>query len=134
MVLAALEEASRTGKNERFKLPEELTVEHLLPQKADEGLYPYASPDGVMPDLAPDIRRQKLLHTVGNLSLLTGPLNASVSNGPFNKKSAAIGADSDLRLNARFRGQPVPRWSETEIVARGKELFELASKIWARPL
>lgn len=133
MVLSALELASRTTKNERLALDDDLTVEHLMPQKADLELYPFSQGNGVLPDLAQEVRREKLLHTVGNLSLLTGPLNASVSNGPFDQKSVAIGGESNLRLNARFRGAPMSTWSESQIVERGEELFKLASEVWARP-
>jgi uncharacterized protein with ParB-like and HNH nuclease domain len=130
MILRALEEASRTGRNERIILPDDLTVEHLLPQRGALEHYPYGEAGDVWPQLSPDDRRGKLLHTLGNLSLLTHKLNASVSNGPFAKKSAAIGAESDLRLNARFRGDPIEVWSETSILDRGRELFARARAIW----
>lgn len=133
MVLSALELASRTTKNERLALPDDLTVEHLMPQKADLDLYPYTECNGILRELVPDVRREKLLHTVGNLSLLTGPLNASVSNGSFDRKSDAIGGESDLRLNARFRGAAAMKWTEHEIVERGQDLFDVALKVWPKP-
>jgi hypothetical protein len=62
------------------------------------------------------------LHTIGNLTLLTQALNTSVSNGQFGNKSKAIAANSDLRLNAWLRSGEHKRWSETDIMERGKIL------------
>lgn len=133
MLLRAIEEASRSSKNEAVTLPDALTVEHLLPQKGTLEDYPYGDPMPLEGVETPSLARARLIHTMGNLTLLTQELNSTVSNGPMIVKSAAIAADSDLRLNAWLRAKPLALWSETDIAHRGKELFETARGIWAHP-
>lgn len=134
MLLKALDAGLYTSKTERVTLPENLTVEHLLPQNGTLSDYPYAAlPDDKMGD-SPDERRRKLLHTLGNLTLLTGPLNSSISNGPFAEKRPQIAANSALRLNARFQDHSLVTWSEDDIVKRADDLFRLATSIWPSPM
>ncbi len=133
MLLRAIEEASRTTKNEAISLPEGLTVEHLLPQKGTLEDYPHAETIPLEGIETPATARARLIHTMGNLTLLTQELNTSISNGPIAAKSKAIAADSDLRLNAWLRNNPLASWSESDISARGKELFSTARIIWAHP-
>jgi hypothetical protein len=132
MILRAIEEVSRTSKNEAVILPEKLTVEHLLPQNGTLQDYPYAGTMPLQTGETPERCRGRLVHTAGNLTLLTQELNSSVSNGPFDRKAKAIAADSDLRINAWLRGSVVPEWSEEAIQARGEELFQLVCKVWPR--
>ena len=133
MLLAAVDTAMKTSKNEFSSTPVDLTVEHLLPQQGNIADYPYpaepATPDG----LTPDIRRQKAIHTIGNLTLLTQALNSSVSNGPFFQKRPKIALHSELRLNARFQDEMLTSWIENDIAARGRDLFAYAKTIWPIP-
>lgn len=133
MLLRAIEEASRSSKNEAITLPPALTVEHLLPQKGTLEDYPYAAGMPLEGGETLPLARARLIHTMGNLTLLTQELNASISNGPIGAKSKAIAADSDLRLNAWLRAEPLSAWSEVTIVERGEELFAAARLIWAHP-
>ncbi len=133
MVLRALEESMRTAKNEAVSLPVSLTIEHLLPQKFAIKDYPYAVPMPLKEDETPERCRARVMHAIGNLTLLTQSLNTAVSNGPFVAKSAAIAAESDLRLNAWLRAGAHTVWSETEIATRATKLFEFALVIWSRP-
>lgn len=133
MVLRAIEGQIRTRRNEAVRLPDMLSVEHLLPQRGSLVDYPFADPMPLGPNETPDRCRERILHTVGNLTLLTSELNSSVSNGPFPSKVAKIVADSDLRLNAWLRSDAPANWSELSITARGETLFESAIEIWARP-
>lgn len=133
MVLRAVEEISRTTRNEAVRLPLALSIEHLLPQKYSLGDYPYAEAMPLRDDETPDRCRRRMLHTIGNLTLLTQTLNTSVSNGPFGNKSKAIAADSDLRLNAWLRSGEHRSWSEADIITRGNELFERGLTLWPRP-
>jgi hypothetical protein len=128
-----MEEALRTPRNEAISIPDRLTVEHLLPQSADPLVYPYATDPPLQIGETRELRRQSLMHTIGNLTLLTGPLNSSISNGAFRDKSKAIGYESDLRLNADFRGAPVGSWSEADILSLGAARFKLAISIWPHP-
>jgi hypothetical protein len=133
MLLRAIEEASRSAKNEAITLPDSLTVEHLLPQKGTLGDYPHAETVPMEGIETPALARARLIHTIGNLTLLTQELNSSISNGPIAIKSKAIAADSDLRLNAWLRTNPLTSWSEADIAVRGKELFATARGIWGHP-
>lgn len=133
MILRAIEEKIRTSRNEAVTLPPQLSVEHLLPQKGTLADYPYAEKMPLQPAETPERGRGRVINTMGNLTLLTQELNSSVSNGPFKDKSVAIAADSDLRLNAWLRPEPVAIWSEVTIAARGEELLKTAFQIWARP-
>lgn len=135
MILSALENASRTNKNERVNIQSGLTVEHLLPQNGELDDYPYASDEDYEREEDEPVEegRDDMMHTVGNLTLLTGPLNSSVSNGPWPKKTRAIVEDSDLRLNAWLRNDPPKVWHEGKIWERSEELFDLAKEVWPRP-
>jgi hypothetical protein len=132
MLLKAIDAEMSTTKTERIILPEDLTVEHILPQNGALADYPYPEPNGETENEAPSVRRSRLIHTMGNLTLLTGPLNSSVSNGPFSKKRPAIAEHSALRLNARFQAHQDSAWSELEITTRGRDLFGFAKAIWPR--
>ena len=134
MLLRAIEDHTRSKKNEAVTLPDKLTVEHLLPQKGSLIDYPYAEPMPLKDGEAPERCRSRLMHTIGNLTLLTRELNTAVSNGPFPAKVKQIVADSDLRLNAWLRDEPPARWSEASITARADDLFNAAKAIWARPI
>lgn len=134
MILRAIEAASRTTKNEATILPPRLSVEHLLPQKGSMADYPFATNLPLQPDETPERCRARLINTLGNLTLLTQELNSAISNGAFSAKAPAILADSDLRLNAWLRTDAVSTWSEESIITRGKQLFEIAKKIWRRPV
>jgi hypothetical protein len=132
MLLRAIDAQLCTNKTEPIVLPEGLTVEHLLPQKAALSDYPYPK-IGDQEVEAQDVRRNRLIHTIGNLTLLTGPLNSSVSNGPFADKRPAIAGNSALRLNARFQAPEQSTWSELNIFERGRDLFAYAKILWPSP-
>jgi hypothetical protein len=134
MLLKALDARMYTSKTEQVVLPENLTVEHLLPQGGSLSDYPYAPLPADMTGDALDERRRNLLHTLGNLTLLTGPLNSSISNGPFAEKRPQIAANSALRLNARFQDHSIVSWSEEDIVKRAQDLFGVATSIWSPPV
>ena len=133
MVLRALEEELRTSKNEAVSIPQNLTVEHLLPQKGTLEDYPYAEKIDLQNDETKEAARQRIIHTMGNLTLLTQELNTSVSNGPFKNKRQKIIEDSDLRLNAWVRTDEKETWNENDIGGRGEKLFAQATKIWPLP-
>jgi uncharacterized protein with ParB-like and HNH nuclease domain len=133
MILRAIEAHIRTSKSEAVTLPDQLSVEHLLPQKGTLMDYPYADELPLQVGESPERCRERLLHTIGNLTLLTTELNSSVSNGPFAGKVANIAANSDLRLNAWMRADAPDRWSEDAVTSRGRELFASARAIWLRP-
>jgi hypothetical protein len=132
MILQALNEALHTSKSETIVLPEELTVEHLLPQEWEMN-YPLPNNLPLDGEETTEQRRQRLINTVGNLTLLTGRLNTAISNGLFKDKAREIVKLSDLRLNAPFREREFDGWDEHDILKRGEVLFEVARTIWPRP-
>jgi hypothetical protein len=132
MLLRAIDAQMSTTKTERIILPEDLTVEHILPQKGALSDYPYPEASGGEETEAPNVLRSRIIHTMGNLTLLTGPLNSSVSNGPFSDKRPAIAEHSALRLNTRFQAHQYSTWSELDISARGRDLFAFAKVIWPK--
>jgi uncharacterized protein with ParB-like and HNH nuclease domain len=133
MVLRAIEETMRTTRNEALQIPTTLSIEHLLPQSYALSDYPYSEAMPIQDDETSDRCRRRILHTIGNLTLLTQALNTSVSNGQFGIKSKAIAANSDLRLNAWLRSGEHKHWSETDIMERGKILFQHGLMIWPQP-
>ncbi|MFA5957075.1 DUF262 domain-containing protein [Hyphomicrobium sp.] len=132
MVLRAIEASLRTSRNENVSLPDDLTVEHLLPQKGSLEDYTYAAAMPLIDDETPQKCRIRIIDTVGNLTLLTQPLNSSISNGPFPGKATAIIEDSDLRLNAWLRRDPPAVWNEAKIIERSKALFAYALTAWPK--
>jgi uncharacterized protein with ParB-like and HNH nuclease domain len=134
MILRALEENIRTSRNEPLEIPRSLTVEHLLPQTADPIVYPFSKEVPLANSETFELRRERLTHTMGNLTLLTQALNSAIGNGPFRRKCEEIGKDSDLRLNASFRGVPRDTWSESDILENGERRFAYATEIWPRPV
>lgn len=90
MLLTAIDNAMRTNKNEYKHAPEDVSVEHLLPQQGSTVDYPFPAEPTESDGLTSAARRQNAIHTVGNLALLTKALNSSVSNGAFAKKRPAI--------------------------------------------
>jgi hypothetical protein len=113
----------------------DLTVEHLLPQKADPNIYPFGGGrPAIWEAVTPEIYRAAMMNSVGNLTLLTQGLNSSISNGAFPDKVKDIATKSDLRLNAFLRSSDAPVvWDEDDIRARAKLLFAHACKLWPRP-
>jgi hypothetical protein len=105
----------------------------LLPQKGKLVDYPYANAMPLEPGETSERCRERIIHTIGNLTLLTQELNSAASNGPIRAKSQAIADDSDLRLNAWLRGDPIEIWSETDILIRGEELLKSAILVWRHP-
>ncbi|ABD24708.1 protein of unknown function DUF1524 RloF [Novosphingobium aromaticivorans DSM 12444] len=132
MILRALGDAMTTSRNEQLDLSGPVTVEHLLPQKGAIEDYPYLEIS--LPQNHDEASwRKVLVNTVGNLTLLTGANNTAASNHAFPVKRAKIVEHSDLRLNAWLRTDTRDSWNETDILARGEELFHFALKIWPRP-
>ena len=99
------------------------TIEHVLPQNENLG----ASWREMLGDDWKTIQ-ETWLHRLGNLTL-TG-YNTEYSDRSFDdKKTMAKGFnESPLRLNLFIREQP--RWTATEIEARGKELARKAARVW----
>ena len=144
-VLEAIEREKRQQFHETDQLIAGLSVEHILPRRWETH---WPLPDGSRPTLEEKwqatianreddsrlgqmVRRRRLLHTFGNLTILTKPLNSSVSNGPFSEKRQALSDHSLLVLNREITKEDA--WSEDQIDARGRDLFEVARDLWPYP-
>jgi uncharacterized protein with ParB-like and HNH nuclease domain len=125
MILEALEVELHTKKTEAIALPQDLTIEHLMPR---DWTRHWPLPVSGNTEEA-GTARDELLHTVGNLTLLTKALNPAVSNGPWPKKRAEILKHSALNLN-----RTLPEvWEELTIRERSKSLLTVAARLWRRP-
>jgi hypothetical protein len=125
MILEALELELRTKKSEAISLPEDLTIEHLMPQ---EWIRHWPLPAAESAEEA-ETARDELLHTLGNLTLVTEALNSSISNGPWPKKRAEILKYSPLALN-----RTLPEvWGEETIKERTQSLLTVAIQLWGHP-
>ncbi len=128
-ILEALELTQRGSKQEFQALPDDLTVEHLMPQKWSPEKWPIAEDKPESIDY-----RNKLLHSIGNLTLVTGSFNSSLSNESFIKKQPEITSNSLLRLNTFFQNYNNDKtWDESEILIRAESLFPYALKLWTAP-
>ncbi|MDR6293337.1 hypothetical protein E9232_005887 [Inquilinus ginsengisoli] len=130
MLLRAINAKMMDNKNETVILPDNLSVEHILPQQGALLDYPYPDESISIGADAPEIRRARIIHTIGNLTLLTVALNSAISNGPFIDKRPKIASNSALRLNTIFQDQDRNKWSEIDIFDRGRDLFTYAKIIW----
>ncbi|MDP2805399.1 MAG: DUF262 domain-containing protein [Gallionellaceae bacterium] len=132
VILRLLDQAMRNERNERMLFKQNLSVEHILPQKWTPDNYPFMSGND---SLQQDVYRNQYLHNIGNLTLLTQSLNSSVSNGPFVWKRSLIAQQSSLRLNAYFQSPPdgLNIWDENSIKRRAEGLLEIGLRLWPRP-
>ena len=102
---------------------EDLTVEHIMPQKLTSQWY------ADLGDKADQIHGQ-LLHTIGNLTL-TG-YNANLSNNGFKEKKHFLFDHSGVKLNKYFKN--IEYWTQEAIETRGHYLFDhIAVKVWRYP-
>jgi uncharacterized protein with ParB-like and HNH nuclease domain len=128
LILRAINQAIESEKTEDVQLPNELTVEHLLPQNWQQH-WPIASSDPTEKIQITQLRDQ-LKHTLGNLTLLTKKLNPSISNSAWSVKRPEITKESKLNLNREF--QNVPEWGEQQIQDRGERFANILRDIWPR--
>jgi Protein of unknown function DUF262/Protein of unknown function (DUF1524) len=127
-ILEGLEFALRTSRQEFLPNLDELSVEHILPQKWKPADYP-------LPDTSEAREeRARLLHSMGNLTLVTQGFNSSLSNEAFRTKRPEIAANSSLMLNAYFQKlTDADSWDEKTIIGRAETLLPLALKTWPYP-
>src|SRR6478736_4780599 len=145
-ILGELEKASRDRFDETLGLRDDLTIEHVLPNKWAEH-WPLA--DGVKAPLdhvvsADDprhgsIRRREVLkHTLGNLTLLTPSGNPRLGNLPFTMADDSVGLSKQdaLRASLLKMNQEIAAhddWTEDRIETRGKLLAKRVIGLWPSP-
>jgi uncharacterized protein with ParB-like and HNH nuclease domain len=128
LLLRAINQAIESEKSEDIQLPEDLTVEHLLPQRWQQH-WPLRAIDEAEKARATQ-RRDQLKHTLGNLTLLTKKLNPSVSNSAWTTKRPEITKQSKLNLNREFH--TISEWTEKQIEERGKRFADILLTLWPR--
>jgi uncharacterized protein with ParB-like and HNH nuclease domain len=101
---------------------EELTIEHIMPQKLNEVWKKRLGTNF-------DEIHKKYLHTLGNLSLTSK--NSQLSNNSFEEKQKIDFQNSRLKLNFNLDG--LNNWNEELIILRAKNLSNEAIKIWKYP-
>jgi hypothetical protein len=112
-VLLRLEE-KLSGKKSDTITNEEVTVEHVYPQRPNDK---WTHSDG------------GLTHTIGNLTLTTQ--NPEMGNKTFSEKRNICFKVSGLKLNKYFADlYPQIKWDGDKIRERAVELFKLMKKIW----
>lgn len=135
-ILEELELASRDKFTAAEGIRPGLSIEHIMPQHWQQNWRKLPSgkeapiEGGIPTDeamAAEIIERNRLIQTLGNLSLLTPPGNSSASNSNFDDKKSRL-LDALLRMNHDVAKQKT--WTEAEIKNRGKNLAEMAGKIW----
>jgi uncharacterized protein DUF1524/uncharacterized protein DUF262 len=136
MVLWEIEKRLR-AKNSRTEQdltrPENLTLEHVLPQSWEKH-WPL---DESVED--PRAWRDEHLHRLGNLTLTTGELNSSLSNAPWSvgdaasDKRRALTRHSVLRLNTQLAEGNPKVFDEHAIDRRGELLAKQILAIWPGP-
>lgn len=137
MVLEAIDLAQGSSKSEALPLPDNLTIEHIMPIQWGDS---WGVPDSVANDPAKKLafsqERDKKIHTLGNLTLVTGSLNPALSNASWKHKRPELSNFSKLNLNRYFHGprsgepDPLEDWNEEKIEERGEYLFKAAVAIW----
>lgn len=134
-ILGEFEHAIRDKFDERTSLPEELTIEHVLPDSWYEH-WPLSDGTTVTSEnmskmseaqMKLIVERGAVKHTLGNLTLLTGARNPSLGNLGFGAKREKL-KKSLLKMNHEIAEQP--DWSEARIRTRAKRIGDLAVKIW----
>lgn len=136
-VLEAIDAQSQDRKSEIIPLPDDLTIEHVLPREWHEHWH---LPEEVAADPETKVNfvqnRNNILHTLGNLTLITGSLNPALSNAGWQKKRPELLKFSKLNLTRYFHyptdgsEDTLTDWNEKAILKRGHELVSLALEIW----
>lgn len=131
-ILWELDKASRSAFAEKLTLPENLSVEHVLPQGWDAA-WPFSDGSCSSHDAGTTeaLNRNRTLDSLGNLTLVTGELNSSLSNTEFSTKRDKLDSHTHLALNSWIRKRA--KWDEEEIIERADYLSKLALQTWPSP-
>jgi hypothetical protein len=141
-ILAKLEYAMRTKKDEIILMNADLTIEHIMPQSWHQN-WPLpngeSSPTSKLfeviyrQDVSEETKtlareRASKMHVFGNLTLLNTNANVTLRNSGWGAKQSLFG-DSLLALNRKVGTSSA--WNEVEIEKRSKELGKFALEVWA---
>jgi hypothetical protein len=149
-VLAELETAMRSERSEE-PIPaglENLDVDHIMPtswfeywplsdgsnaqeSEVQGALMASFGESPLSTRHAAILRREIGKVRIGNLTLLHYGVNRGLQNREFSKKRDALFAESNLHLNRSL--MVAQAWGEESIDTRGRELFEIAKRVWRGP-
>ena len=129
IVLQGIEDELRTTKAESQSAPDNLTIEHVMPQGWAESKH-WQIPNSVADETQAKIDRNRIIHTIGNLTLTNQGLNSSLSNSAWQDKQTELQAHSTLFLNKDLLDNPPEVWDEQAIRDRAIRLYEVAIKVW----
>jgi len=127
IVLEGIEAGLRTSKAGDQSVPRDLTIEHVMP-RAWRRRSLWNLPADVEDEAKAAANRDRIIHTMGNLTLANGRLNTSLSNRPWEEKRAELHDHITLFLNKDLVKEP--EWDEERIEARGRQLAQVACKVW----
>ena len=127
LVLEGIESRLRSAKAEQTDVPQNLTIEHLMPVSW-EAKWPL--PDGIEPEESRR-ERNRIVHTIGNLTLVTQALNSALSNDHWEVKREELIKHSVLNLNSELRNEG--HWDEDTIRARSRRMARLIADCWPGP-
>lgn len=116
LILESMEESFRHKEKVSF---ENLTIEHIMPQRLNEWWKNHLGEDY-------EITHELLLHSLGNLTLTA--YNSELSNDSFINKQKEL-KNSHLEINKYF--QNVNQWRRQEIENRAEKLADMALTIWS---
>lgn len=125
-ILIAFEQHLRDPLGESFHGSENLSVEHVMPEKWEKH-WPVGGPEDDQE------RREARLHTLGNLTLTTKPLNTVMSNKPWSDKKRELSEHSTLKLNQDLLQQAGNEWSVRTIEERAERMAQWAESLWPIP-
>ena len=98
----------------------DITIEHIMPQTLTKEWRDTIGPNA-------DVVHKQWIDTLGNLTLTKN--NPELGNMSFIKKKAIL-ADDEFSLNSAIKD--LDEWNAETIEQRGRELAELAAKLWPR--
>lgn len=102
---------------------EEFTIEHVMPQTASKYWRE------ILGDNWKSVHEENV-NDLGNLTLTS--YNSELSNSDFSTKKALLDQEGHIKLNRYFR--ELDKWTEKEIIDRGKVLAQQALNIWKYPV
>jgi uncharacterized protein with ParB-like and HNH nuclease domain len=124
-------EYSKRGNTGEFTLNSgnEVHLEHIIPEKIKPNNWKkkFGDWEAYLGEYSA-FKHKKYVSKIGNMTLLAGELNISASNNPFDAKKAAY-MKSDIVLTQELFSE-YPEFKFDQVETRGKELTDLAMKIW----
>lgn len=107
---------------------EQLQIEHILPSSW-QSHWPLNIEEPAQLELATQ-QRHSAVHRIGNLTLVTSRFNQGVSNFGWDIKRPEFALQSSLQINKPLSSSEC--WDEASIQNRGRQLAEVACRVWPR--